>query len=133
MTEQNKTPLTAQPGSAPAPECKPAEKPLRRVGSLTLGACLIAAGVFFLLYFFVPGFDVQLTLKIAPAVALVLLGCEVLFFAARPGRWKYDFVSVLVCPGADGGLLLHGDAAHAVGRVERRKPADDEPPEHTGH
>ena len=97
MTEQNKTPLTAQPGSAPAPECKPAEKPLRRVGSLTLGACLIAAGVFFLLYFFVPGFDVQLTLKIAPAVALVLLGCEVLFFAARPGRWKYDFVSVLVC------------------------------------
>ena len=69
MTEQNKTPLTAQPGSAPAPECKPAEKPLRRVGSLTLGACLIAAGVFFLLYFFVPGFDVQLTLKIAPAVA----------------------------------------------------------------
>ena len=37
MTEQNKTPLTAQPGSAPAPECKPAEKPLRRVGSLTLG------------------------------------------------------------------------------------------------
>ena len=72
-------------------------KPLRRVGSLTLGACLIAAGVFFLLYFFVPGFDVQLTLKIAPAVALVLLGCEVLFFAARPGRWKYDFVSVLVC------------------------------------
>ena len=102
MTEQNKTPLTAQPGRAPAPEQKPAEKrpaekPLRRVGSLTLGACLIAAGVFFLLYFFVPGFDVQLTLKIAPAVALVLLGCEVLFFAARPGRWKYDFVSVLVC------------------------------------
>ena len=40
MTEQNKTPLTAQPGSAPAPEQKPAEKrpaekPLRRVGSLT--------------------------------------------------------------------------------------------------
>lgn len=25
MTEQNKTPLTAQPGSAPAPEQKPAE------------------------------------------------------------------------------------------------------------
>ena len=102
MTEQNKTPLTAQPGSAPAPEQKPAEKrpaekPLRRVGSLTLGACLIAAGVFFLLYFFVPGFDVQLTLKIAPAVALVLLGCEVLYYATRPQRGKYDFVSVFVC------------------------------------
>ena len=46
MTEQNKTPLTTQPGSAPAPEQKPAEKrpaekPLRRVGSLTLGACFL--------------------------------------------------------------------------------------------
>ena len=28
---------------------------------------------------------------------MILLGCEVLFFAARPGRWKYDFVSVFVC------------------------------------
>lgn len=96
MTEQNKCVTPTPPEQKPA-EKRPAEKPLRRVGSLTLGACLIAAGVFFLLYFFVPGFDVQLTLKIAPAVALVLLGCEVLFFATRPGRWKYDFVSVLVC------------------------------------
>ena len=96
MTEQNKCVTPTPPEQKPA-EKRPAEKPLRRVGSLTLGACLIAAGVFFLLYFFVPGFDVQLTLKIAPAVALVLLGGEVLFFAARPGRWKYDFVSVLVC------------------------------------
>lgn len=133
MTEQNKTPLTAQPGSAPAPECKPAEKPLRRVGSLTLGACLIAAGVFFLLYFFVPGFDVQLTLKIAPAVALVLLGCEVLFFCRPPRPLEVRFCVRAGLSGADGGLLLHGDAAPAVGRVERRKSADHEPPEHTGH
>ena len=27
----------------------------------------------------------------------MLLGGEVLFFAARPGRWKYDFWSVLIC------------------------------------
>ena len=98
MTEQNKTPLTAQPGSAPAPEQKPAEKrpaekPLRRVGSLTLGACLIAAGVFFLLYFFVPGFDVQLTLKIAPAVALVLLGCECSSLPPAPAAG-----STILCP-----------------------------------
>lgn len=44
-----------------------------------------------------PGFDWQLALKIVPAAGLVLLGGEVLFFAARPGRWKYDFWSVLVC------------------------------------
>lgn len=71
----------------------PQKKPLRRVGSLTLGACLIAAGVFFLLYFFVPGFDVQLTLKIAPAVALVLLGCEVLFLPPAPAAG-----STILCP-----------------------------------
>ena len=96
MDEKNETgfapeTLGTQP---PAPEKKP---PLRRVGSITLGACLIAAGVFFLCYHFVPGFDWQLALKIAPAAGLILLGGEVLFFSARPGRWKYDFWSVLVC------------------------------------
>ena len=90
---RNDAPLT---GEAPQP-AKP--QPLRRVGSFTLGVCLIAAGIIFLCYYFVPGFDWQLVVRIAPAAALVLLGCEVLFFAARPGRWKYDFVSVLVCLG----------------------------------
>lgn len=90
MDEKNET------GSA-APEMPGKQPPLRRVGSITLGACLIAAGVFFLCYHFVPGFDWQLALKIAPAAGLILLGGEVLFFAARPGRWKYDFWSVLIC------------------------------------
>lgn len=97
MDEKNETGSAApeMPGKQPpAPEKKP---PLRRVGSITLGACLIAAGVFFLCYHFVPGFDWQLALKIAPAAGLILLGGEVLFFAARPGRWKYDFWSVLIC------------------------------------
>ena len=88
---RNDAPLT---GEAPQP-AKP--QPLRRVGSFTLGVCLIAAGIFFLLAYFVPGFDWKLMLKIAPAAGLILLGGEVLFFAARPGRWKYDFWSVLIC------------------------------------
>ena len=90
MDEKNET------GSA-APEMPGKQPPLRRVGSFTLGACLIAAGAFFLCYHFVPGFDWQLALKIVPAAGVVMLGCEVLFFAARPGRWKYDFWSVLIC------------------------------------
>ena len=90
MDEKNET------GSA-APEMPGKQPPLRRVGSFTLGACLIAAGIFFGCYYFVPGFDGQLALKIIPAAGLVLLGGEVLFFAARPGRWKYDFWSVLIC------------------------------------
>ena len=95
MDEPNKTAAT-EPETRPE-AAKLQDAPGRRVGSLTLGACLIAAGIFFLCYYFVPGFDWQLVVRIAPAAALVLLGCEVLFFAARPGRWKYDFVSVLVC------------------------------------
>ena len=49
------------------------------------------------LLFFVPHFNWELALKIAPAAGLILLGCEVLYFAARPQRWKYDFLSVLLC------------------------------------
>ena len=80
----------------PAPKA-PESAPVRRVGTLTLGVCLIVCGVLFLCYFFVPHFNWDLALKIAPAAGLILLGGEVLFFSARPGRWKYDFWSVLVC------------------------------------
>lgn len=72
-------------------------EPVRRVGSVTLGVCLITAGIFFLAYHFLPSFDVQLVLKIVPAAGLVLLGCEVLYYATKPQRGKYDFVSVFVC------------------------------------
>ena len=90
MDEKNET------GSA-APEMPGKQPPLRLVGSFTLGVCLIAAGIFFLLTYFVPGFPTQPVLRIVPAAGLVMLGGEVLFFAARPGRWKYDFWSVLIC------------------------------------
>ena len=90
MDEKNET------GSA-APETSGKQPPLRRVGSFTLGVCLITAGIFFLLTYFVPDFPTQPVLRIIPAAGLVLLGGEVLFFAARPGRWKYDFWSVLIC------------------------------------
>ena len=90
MDEKNET------GSA-VPEMPGKQPPLRRVGSFTLGVCLIAAGIFFLLTYFVPDFPTQPVLRIVPAAGLVMLGGEVLFFAARPGRWKYDFWSVLIC------------------------------------
>ena len=70
---------------------------MRRVGSLTLGVCLIAAGVFFLSYHFIPESVRQMVLEIAPAAGLCLLGGEVLYFAAKPQRWKYDFLSVFIC------------------------------------
>ena len=88
---RNDAPLTGEAQQTAKPQ------PLRREGSFTLGVCLIAAGIFFLLAYFVPGFDWKLALKSAPAAGLILLGCEVLYFAARPQRWKYDFLSVLLC------------------------------------
>ena len=66
----------------------PENAPVRRVGTLTLGVCLIACGVLFLCYFFVPHFNWELALKIAPAAGLILLGCEVLYFAAMAA---FDF------------------------------------------
>ena len=74
-----------------------ANAPIRRVGSFTLGLCLIAAGIFFLFYYFVPKFNWMLTLKILPAAGIILLGVEVLYFASKPERWKYDFLSVFFC------------------------------------
>lgn len=92
LNGQNTAPKTPQK-SAAAPQSGPA----RRLGSLTLGACLITTGILLLCYYFLPNFDLQLALKIAPAGGLILLGCEVLYFAAKPDRRRYDFFAVLIC------------------------------------
>lgn len=84
MDEKNNT------AERPAPKA-PESAPVRRVGTLTLGVCLIACGVLFLCYFFVPHFNWDLALKIAPAAGLILLGCEVLYFAARPSAGSTIF------------------------------------------
>lgn len=108
-TEPKKTePMEGAAPVPPAPKApRPAapDRPIRRVGSITLGFALIAAGAFFLLFYFWPAFNWQLVLKLAPALALVLLGCEVLYSAARPGRWKYDFLSVFACLALMGGAF----------------------------
>ena len=109
---------TAETPAFKAPE----NAPVRRVGTLTLGVCLIVCGVLFLCYFFVPHFNWELALKIAPAAGLILLGCEVLYFAARPQRWKYDFLSVLLCivlmASAFGGACLMAAFDFALHRGE---------------
>lgn len=88
---------SGQKTASKAPVAAPQNGPVRRVGSLTLGACLIAVGILLLCYYFLPNFDLQLALKIAPAGGLILLGGEVLFFAAKPEHRRYDFLSVLLC------------------------------------
>ena len=108
-TEPKKTePMEGAAPVPPAPKApRPAapDRPIRRVGSITLGFALIAAGAFVLVFYVWPAVNWQLVLKLAPALALVLLGCEVLYSAARPGRWKYDFLSVFACLALMGGAF----------------------------
>lgn len=105
---RNDAPLT---GEAPQP-AKP--QPLRRVGSFTLGVCTIAAGIFFLLAYFVPGVDWKLMLKIAPAAGLILLGGEVLF-CRPPGPLEIRFLVGADLPCAHGRMLWPFAAAGDVG------------------
>ena len=72
-------------------------KPLRRVGTLTLGVCLTAAGTLFLLARFLPGLPWLVIWQVLPAAGLILLGCEVLYYSARPGACRCDFGSVVLC------------------------------------
>ena len=119
MTDMNNDKKTA--GAAPGPQAAPPvppktdpkrpaaappkeEKPVRRVGSITLGLCLIAVGVCFLLYYFAPGFNWLLVAKVGAPLALVALGVEVIWCASHPARWKYDFLAVFGC------LVLMGGA-----------------------
>lgn len=87
-----------------------------------LALTLWRSGALFLCYFFVPHFNWELAMKIAPAAGLILLGCEVLYFAARPQRWKYDFLSVLLCivlmVSAFGGACLMAAFDFALHREE---------------
>ena len=91
---------TKRPAARPPQE----EKPVRRVGSITLGLCLMAVGACFLLYYFAPGFNWLLVAKVGAPLALVALGVEVIWCASHPARWKYDFLAVFGC------LVLMGGA-----------------------
>lgn len=121
-TTADTAPETSWVPKNPPPAAAQAE-PVRRVGSVTLGICLIAAGIFFFAYHFLPNFDALLVLKIVPAAGLVLLGCEVLYYATRPQRGRYDFVSVFVCLVLMGLLLWPDPPAAGVGTGESRGPA----------
>ena len=80
------TPAVAGPGQEPPP---------RRVGSMTMGLALIAAGLCILGIYFVPGFPAVTVLKLAPLV-LVALGAEMLWRSRSGARVRYDLVGVCI-------------------------------------
>lgn len=92
-------PAMPQSGPAPAPKAapQPAPKKVRRVGTFSFGLVLIAAGLLLVANIFVPQFDLVQVLRFAPLV-LVVLGIEVLVYAARPNvALKYDFWGMFAC------------------------------------
>ena len=70
-------------------------KPLRRVGTLTLGVCLIAAGVLFLLARFLPGLPWLVIWQVLPAAGLILWGVRC--STTRPGPARADATSARWC------------------------------------
>lgn len=100
MTEKRTDAPSGAPDrtAGPAPHPPAADhRPVRRVGSVTLGLCLIALGLCFLCYYFLPGFNWVLVVKVGAPLALVALGGEVLWCASRQDRWNYDFLAVVGC------------------------------------
>ena len=88
---------------APVAPNVPAEKPVkqppvRRVGSITMGLTLIAAGVLLCVWLIHPGNYIFTALKLSPLI-LVLLGVEIIvsFTVFRDKRLKYDFLSIILC------------------------------------
>lgn len=81
----------------PPPEAEPPKK-TRRVGTITMGACLVAVGVILILAIFLPAMDVLYIARFAPLV-LVLLGAEILIahIRHRDDKLRYDILSVVLC------------------------------------
>ena len=73
-----------------------AERPARRVGTVTLGITLVAAGVLMLVSLFWPEANLRAVTKLSPLI-LVSLGVEALLSARKGGAVKYDWVGMLLC------------------------------------
>ena len=71
------------------------ETPIRRVGTLTTGVVLVAAGCCMLLSMFFPSLDLTLVLQGSPVI-LVSLGIETLLAARGGGKVKYDWVGMIL-------------------------------------
>ena len=76
----------------------PEQKPLRRVGTFTMGIALICSGLGICLWQFLPAGSIWNLLRYSPAF-LVVLGIEVLLSSAasKNGMLKYDWLSMILC------------------------------------
>lgn len=95
--------------TAETPAFKTSENaPVRRVGTLTLGVCLIVCGVLFLCYFFVPHFNWELALKIAPGGRADPAGVRGAVFCRKAPALEVRFSFGAPLHRADGQRLWRG-------------------------
>ncbi len=94
---------TPMPPAPPAPQPPPPPAKVRRVGTITMSLCLIAAGVLLVLWVFIPSIDYITIARLSPVI-LVFLGIEILVANTvyRGDKLKYDGLSIFIC------LLLIG-------------------------
>lgn len=73
-------------------------KPMRRVGTFTMGIYLVIVGILSICAIFNASFDFMFLLKLTPIV-FVALGLEVLIyhFTLKSEKIKYDIFSIFIC------------------------------------
>lgn len=86
------------------------EQQQRRIGTFTLGICLLIFGALFLVRLFLPSIDYLLIFHLWPII-FILLGGEILFFSIKsPNKhFRYDFAAIMII------LLLVGFAMSMAG------------------
>lgn len=69
----------------------------RRVGTFTLGICLVIFGFLFLCHLFFPAIDYLFIFHLWPVI-FILLGGEILVYSlkAPEGHYRYDFAAILI-------------------------------------
>lgn len=69
----------------------------RRIGTFTLGMCLLVFGVLFLVHLFFPVINYTMIFHVWPII-FILLGGEILYFSttAPKKHFHYDFAAILI-------------------------------------
>lgn len=69
----------------------------RRIGTFTMGLCLLIFGILFLVHLFIPTLDYLLIFHLWPVI-FILLGVEILYYSLRGGDklMRYDIAAVIL-------------------------------------
>ena len=128
---EEKQPIKAEPAEAGPihynsdfqPSRSEKEKPVKRIGTFTMGLSLIYTGVLILCSAIIPDFNIITALKFMPAI-LILLGGELIVscFWGKERKVKYDLLGsiislVLICGSLTASALANAYQYYHVERI----------------